>query len=477
MITNTASVILSLASSILFTSSIAYPAAINAMNIPMSPTSHMIESRLRSALWGMFSGDALAAPTHWYYGGFPQIQSDYGRGGITGYTRPVTQLSGSILNKSDPNGGGRLSYDSIGGKTITIIGDVINHGKLEYWNPKKSFHYHATLQVGENTLEMQLARVLMKSIVANNGMFDEDHFRKAYVKFMTTKGSHNDTYASTCHRMFFANMIFHKKDPIDCPDNDGHNVDAIDGLVLPSITALAETARQLSRIDNDNSLQLSEECRRSIQEASARTASVTRSSKLLERISGIWADLISAALILPTDKGRGDNDMEQPLNEVARQLGIRNPVPNSKDQMRYVTICARVHIMHISGSHTKKQEPHGTYFTYSHSACYLSQSLPPTLDMIRKYTRASYLNSETEGIWKALLANANIGGENVHRGAVLGAILGARVGDKNLPEQLKSGLYDRQSLEEEINSFVDAVMQKQSSTASSKVGEAGWNEL
>ena len=97
--------------------------------------------------------------------------------------------------------------------------------------------------------------------------------------------------------------------------------------------------------------------------------------------------------------------------------------------------------------------------------------------MIRKYTRTSYLNSETEGIWKALLANANIGGENVHRGAVLGAILGARVGDENLPEQLKSGLYDRQSLEEEINSFVDAVMQKQSSTASSKVGEAGWNEL
>jgi ADP-ribosylglycohydrolase len=82
--------------------------------------------------------------------------------------------------------------------------------------------------------------------------------------------------------------------------------------------------------------------------------------------------------------------------------------------------------------------------------------------MLRKYTRASYLNSETEGIWKALLNNANIGGENVHRGAVLGAILGARVGDENLPDQLKSGLYDRQLLEEEINSFVNAVMQKRS---------------
>ena len=26
----------------------------------------MIENRLRGALWGMFSGDALASPTHWY---------------------------------------------------------------------------------------------------------------------------------------------------------------------------------------------------------------------------------------------------------------------------------------------------------------------------------------------------------------------------------------------------------------------------
>lgn len=48
---------------------------------------------------------------------------------------------------------------------------------------------------------------------------------------MTTKGSHNDTYASTAHRMFFANWV-KKVDPKACPDNDGHNVDAIDALTL-----------------------------------------------------------------------------------------------------------------------------------------------------------------------------------------------------------------------------------------------------
>lgn len=298
----------------------------------------MIESRLRSALWGMFSGDALASPTHWYYGGLPQIQGDYGREGITDYTKPVTTLPGSILNKSDPNGGGRRSFSLKFGKDKkSIIGDVINHGKLVYWDPNKSIHYHATLQAGENTLEMQIGRELMKSIVANNGCFDEDKFRKAYVDFMTTEGSHNDTYASTCHRMFFANMIFHKKDPKDCPDNDGHNVDTIDGLILPSITALAETARQLSNSDN-GTLQLSEENKRAIQHASARTAAVTRSSKVLETVSKEWANLVSAALITPRSEESSTeiNEIDQALLEVAQRLGLGNPNPNRRDQMRYV---------------------------------------------------------------------------------------------------------------------------------------------
>ena len=34
--------------------------------------------RVRGALWGLFAGDALAAPSHWYYGGAGQIARDYG---------------------------------------------------------------------------------------------------------------------------------------------------------------------------------------------------------------------------------------------------------------------------------------------------------------------------------------------------------------------------------------------------------------
>ena len=65
-------------------------ASADAMAAPV--TSAMLEDRLRGALWGLFAGDALAAPTHWYYGGARQIKQDYGAAGITGYTKPVEKL-------------------------------------------------------------------------------------------------------------------------------------------------------------------------------------------------------------------------------------------------------------------------------------------------------------------------------------------------------------------------------------------------
>jgi ADP-ribosylglycohydrolase len=76
--------------------------------------------------------------------------------------------------------------------------------------------------------------------------------------------------------------------------------------------------------------------------------------------------------------------------------------------------------------------------------------------MISKYTQQ--ISGST--CWEALLANANVGGENVHRGAVMGAILGARVGDEQLPPEMKDGLYDKVAISKEIDSFVEAVMKK-----------------
>jgi len=66
---------------------------------------------------------------------------------------------------------------------------------------------------------------------------------------------------------------------------------------------------------------------------------------------------------------------------------------------------------------------------------------------------AKYADNFEDG----LLANANVGGENVHRGCVLGALLGAHLGERRIPAHLKEGLHDFQPLSAEIEAFKAAV--------------------
>merc|ERR1712232_806054 len=150
--------------------------------------------------------------------------------------------------------------------------------------------------------------------------------------------------------------------------------------------------------------------------AAAECASVTGKSSVLERTAGLWSGVVRSALL--DDE---DDDFLQNFNSFSKQT-IRR-LPNAR----------------VSDSSTM-------------SACYLSSSLPGLLDMIAKYSTSS------QNVWKGLLANANVGGENVHRGSVMGAILGARAKDSDLPEHLKKGLYHHAELAHEIDDFVQAVL-------------------
>lgn len=101
------------------------------------------------------------------------------------------------------------------------------------------------------------------------------------------------------------------------------------------------------------------------------------------------------------------------------------------------------------------------------SACYLDSALPGLIDMAAKYSSSSTGNSRQtvdndadQRVWQGLLSNANVGGENVHRGSVLGAVLGARAGYHQLPSQLVQGLYPQAELQQEIDDFVRAILPK-----------------
>lgn len=187
--------------------------------------------RVRASLWGMHIGDALAMPVHWYYN-LGQLERDHGK--IKGYVAPTEKIPGSIMSLSNTGGAGR------GSDKGSIIGDVILHGKRKYWARGGDYHYHRGMQPGENTLELVISRQCFMASLTEKGMdFDRADVRERYISLMTTPDSHNDTYAGTCHRMFFANRE-NGKALDDCPDNDQHNVDTIDGLVnLPPVVFAA----------------------------------------------------------------------------------------------------------------------------------------------------------------------------------------------------------------------------------------------
>merc|ERR1711907_413326 len=150
-------------------------------SMPACETQAAVADRIKGALFGMLIGDALAMPTHWFYGGQRQVQSTYG-GALTGYVAPVMHLPGSIMSKSNTGGAGRGGYQG------DIIGEVIFHGKKQFWKPGADYHYHQGMAAGDNTLEALLARRVV-NVTARLGGFDVNEIRDDYIQFMTTPES------------------------------------------------------------------------------------------------------------------------------------------------------------------------------------------------------------------------------------------------------------------------------------------------
>lgn len=145
--------------------------------------------KVRGSLLGLFIGDALAMPAHWYYNQ-NDIFADF-RGWIKDFEPASLQHPTSIMSVSSTGGHGR------GDQSGDIIGSVILHGKKEFWG-KPRVHYHHGMARGENTLNAQVARVLLRS-VASRQQYSPEGFLDDYVSFMTTPGTHNDTYVSFKH--------------------------------------------------------------------------------------------------------------------------------------------------------------------------------------------------------------------------------------------------------------------------------------
>jgi ADP-ribosyl-[dinitrogen reductase] hydrolase len=349
--------------------------------------------RMRGALWGMFVGDALAMPVHWYYN-IAALWQDFGM--IRDYQAPKEHHPNSIMALANTAKAGRGNQDG------DIVGTVILKGKKHHWGPANR-HYHQGMQAGDNTLNLLCSRVLMRSLNAL-GHYDQKDFLSEYIAFMTEPDRHNDTYAESFHRDFFANYA-RGIAPEKCAGAEGHDTASIGGLVGLPMVILAT---------------LSEGNLATTHAATLAHQRLTHRSESLERYSLALANLMFDIF------DAQETDTETLVCKTASSVGF--PVEE---------LLKRVH-----RNQNSDLDVIGGLLS---PACYVDQSFPSVL-----YLAARYSN-DFEG---ALVGNTNVGGDNCHRGAVLGCVLGAALGFEAIPKRWINGLTAHAEIQEEIEQFI-----------------------
>jgi ADP-ribosylglycohydrolase len=293
-----------------------------------------------------------------------------------------------------------------------------------------------------------------------NGRYDSADFLNRYISFMTTPDTHNDTYAESYHRAFFANYA-RGVAPENCAGKENHDTASIGGLVsLPPVVFGALKESDPTAVDRRLLEQLrlthrSEKLERYaltlgwlLRQLFADTApprstepdhekpgrsNDTVSNASSSRAPGRWTP-IKAPLQLSfgTDKdnalqGWEESQLESLAYEAGEKVGfsVKTVVEKAKRD--------RLPDQHVIGNMLS-------------SACYIDQSFPAVLYLAARYA---------DNLEAALVANTNVGGDNCHRGAVLGAIMGAAHGYEAIPERWILGLRDAAEIESEIDSFIN----------------------
>jgi hypothetical protein len=83
-----------------------------------------LADRVRGALWGLFVGDALGMPVHWYYD-VAALHRDFGT--LRDYQAPKDFHPNSIMALASTSRAGRGSQEG------EVVGGVILKGKKQYW--------------------------------------------------------------------------------------------------------------------------------------------------------------------------------------------------------------------------------------------------------------------------------------------------------------------------------------------------------
>ena len=331
----------------------------------MTPTSR---DRAQGALEGLMIADALAMPVHWYYDR-AALRRDYGV--VRDYLAPRNPHPGSILYRS--------RYEPLDPEA-----DIL-HDQARYWG-QAGVHYHQHLQAGENTLNLQLVGVLLRTLEERGG-YDPDLYLERMIGFLRNPDSHRDTYAEEWLRAFFDRRA-RGYALRDCGAEEKH----IGGLAGPvALLLYYHDAPDLGRSAAHEHREL--------------THRGERMRLALDAVADVLQPVLAGA------------ELREALS--AGRAGGRNPL-----LAHDLAAWSSRDVLEIIG---RRVSP----------ACYVDEAVPAVLYLAWKYADAPE---------DALVANTMAGGDNCHRGAVLGALLGAAHGEAAWPGRWRQGLLRRPEL-------------------------------
>jgi ADP-ribosylglycohydrolase len=355
-----------------------------------------VQSRAIAALSNLFIGDALAMPVHWFYN-VNDIDNAF-PSGIRTFEAPPEFHPSSIMSMHSTSGGGRKRAGSHTQRDI--VGGVILKGKQQFWN-RTNMHYHQGMNPGDNTLNAHCALTLMETMGEPDTHYDSDKFLQAYIQLMTSDTpAHPDTYAESYHRGFFANLESGRP-PRQCAAVT-HDTPSIGGLVTIAPLAIGERLRGRALGDTRTL------CRDHL--------ALTHPDAFLADICDAYVELIDGLLFR-----QSDSTVQELLLQATRGLSKRD-------------------LAKLVDSGRPEREVVGKVLS---TACYITDSWPAVLYLACKHPQDSL---------RALQVNAEVGGDSVHRGSVLGVILGLINGEA--AGNLFAQLTEHASINRAIERFV-----------------------
>ncbi|CAE7256538.1 unnamed protein product [Symbiodinium natans] len=278
---------------------------------------------------------------------------------------------------------------------------AIDHGRSRYYRPVNEqspsigYHYHRGLPAGGLTLEGQMIRLLMRAVAENKGALPSpDDLRARYVAFMKD-GSHGDTWVSKYHREFFAQLEKGTPAPECAARGDPVETMEMLSIQMPIFLACLGGSEE-------------EDCQRILASIASLRNPGNVAQTAVRLLRGAFCQIFNG----------------QTLEEVAErmavtllpgQAGLESLLQGRKDPMASTSI---------------------------------EECFPSMMHYLFRYGRS---------FEELLLAQSNVGGETVHRGAILGALAGATAGRSSLPDAWCKGLADFVAIDAEVESFVQAV--------------------